>query len=88
MNNTLTKFEYDEIKKLVECALAARNKKEAEKYLAGLKHKLVVVSGPARNVLGELWASTSEASGQVSDKLKKEKFCQMDLFKLEMFIEK
>ena len=88
MKNTLTQKEYDEITEWVNYALSAPNKKSASKYLSLLKSKTLYVSGAVRNVLGELLASTSAASGQVDDKGRKESFCRMDLFKLESFVEK
>ena len=84
--NNLTQNEFDEIKSLVDDALSAPTKKEASAYLQKLKFKASTFSGTSGNILSELCGSVSAASGQVSDKARKESFCRTDLFKLESFI--
>ena len=84
----MTQSEYDEIEGLVNQALSASNKKDAQKYISILEALKRSLEGSARNVMSELCASVKNVSGRVADKEDKEYFCSMDLFKLKMFVER
>lgn len=68
MKEKLTLQEYQEIKQLVDNALYAPNKKEAQKYITQIQSYRYNLCGNADNILSELISYAESASGQVKDK--------------------
>lgn len=87
MKYRLTAAEYEKIERLVDCALSAPSKAEAKRYTQQLHYITSELSGAANNILHDLIASTDRASGQVQDKERLKYFAQMDLYKLNDFVE-
>lgn len=83
MKEKLIKEEYEEIKQLVDYALDAPNKKEAQKYINQMQSYEYSLCGNARNILGELICCVKDASGRVSDKERKSYFVRSKLYVLE-----
>ncbi len=81
-----TKFtleEFENIKKLVDAAIDAQNKKEARSYINKLNFYGYQVEGNTRYILDSLVAYVENASGRVSDKERKISFVRQELYKLE-----
>lgn len=68
MKQKLTIEEYGKIEHLVDCAIEAPNKKEAQKYINQMQSYENNLSGNARNIMGELICYVKSASGRVKDK--------------------
>lgn len=68
MKEKLSINEYEEIKQLVDCALDAPNKKEAQKYINQIQSYGYSLNGNAFNILSELISYVESASGRVRDK--------------------
>lgn len=68
MKQKLTMDEYEKIEHLVDYALGAPNKKEAQKYIDQLQSYENNLYGNARNIMGELISYVKSASGRVKDK--------------------
>lgn len=68
MKEKLTAQEYEEIKQLVDSAIYASNKKEAQRYINQMNSYRYNLCGNADNILGELIGYVQNASGRVSDK--------------------
>ena len=83
MKNYITKEEYREVEVLVNCAITARNKAEATKYIERLEFLASFYEGYTGIVFSNLVSSTKRASGQVADKNRLISFCNQDLWKLE-----
>ena len=88
MKAKLTQAEYDKIENLVNQALSAPNKAEAQKYIGVLEFLALDFEGSLSYKVSELCAGVKNASGRVSDKERKEYPCRQDLFTLRRFIEK
>lgn len=87
MRYKLTAEEYEKIERLVGCALSAINKAEAKRYIQQLHYIGSDLGGAANNILHELISSMDRASGQVQDRERLKYFAQMDLYKLNDFVE-
>ena len=89
MNRKLTQQEFEEIETLVNNALNAYTKKDAERYIRRLEFLSNTMSydvaGNIRNIFSELVCSTKRASGQIMDKERFVSFARTDLYKLEGF---
>lgn len=83
MKEKLTIEEYEKIKQLVDCALDASNKKDAQKYINQMQSYEYNLCGNARNILGELICCVKNASGRVADKERKIYFVRSKLYVLE-----
>lgn len=81
MKDKLTLEEYEEINQLVDCALDAPNKKEAQKYINELQTYRYFLEGRASNILSELIGYVQDASGRVADKE-----CRMDSAKSKLYV--
>lgn len=68
MKEKLTQQEYQEIKQLVDNAIYALNKKEAQKYITQMQSYRDNLCGNADNILSELISYAECASGRVTDK--------------------
>lgn len=68
MKEKLTIQEYKEIEQLIDCALDASNKKEAQKYIDELQSYRYFFNGRANNILSELIGYVQDASGRVTEK--------------------
>lgn len=68
MKQKLTIEEYEEIEHLVDCAIDAPNKKEAQKYINQMQSFENNLCGNAHNIMGELISYVKSASGRVKDK--------------------
>lgn len=68
MKDILTLEEFKEIEQLVDYALDAPNKKEAQKYIKELQLYRYSLDGRANNIFGELIGYVQDASGRVTDK--------------------
>ncbi len=85
MKDKLSIKEYEEIKQLVDCALTAPNKKEAQKYINELSSYGYSLYGNANIIFNELVCCVQDASGRITDKEKKKYFAESTLYKLESF---
>lgn len=83
MKEKLTAEEYEEIKQLVDCALDAPNKKDAQKYINKMQSYEYNMWGNTKNILGELICCVKDASGRVADKERKSYFVRSKLYVLE-----
>lgn len=83
MKEKLTIEEYEKIKQLVDCALDASNKKDAQKYINQMQSYEYNLCGNARNILGELICCVEDAAGRVTDKERKIYFAKRKLYVLE-----
>ena len=68
MKEKLIQQEYQTIKQLVDCAIDAPNKKEAQKYIIQMQSYENNLYGNASNIMGELISYVKSASGRVKDK--------------------
>lgn len=68
MKEKLTQQEFQKIKQLVDNAIYAPNKKEAQKYITQIQSYRYNLCGNADNILSELISYTKSASGRVTDK--------------------
>lgn len=68
MKEKLTPQEYEEIKQLVDSAIYAPNKKEAQQYINKMQSYRYNLCGNTNNILGELISYVESASGRVADK--------------------
>ena len=84
MEKKITQDIYNEIEQLVDCALDAKTKKDAEPYLKKLNylHWSEGYGGYTNILFGELIASVQRASGSISDKEKLCRFARTCLYKL------
>ena len=82
MKEKLTAEEYTAIEQLVESALYAPNKKEAQKYINQIQSYGYGLCGNASNILGELVGYVENASGRVADKERKVYFAKSKLYVL------
>ncbi len=80
-----TKEEFENIKKLVNAAIYASNKKEANIYINKLNFYGYDIIGNARSIFSVLVSWVINASGRVRDKERKISFVQQELYKLEMY---
>lgn len=85
MKTKLTIKEYKEIENLMNCALAAPNKKEAKIYIAKIRAFGFSLQGNTCNILNELAAYTETASGRVKDKFYWEDCAKTSLYKLHRY---
>lgn len=85
MRTAITQDTYDEVSRIVECALSADTKKQAEPFTKRLEFLRPSggYGGYANCVFGDLIASTKHASGKVADKERLSSFARADLYKLE-----
>ena len=81
MKEKLTTEEYTSIEQLVEYALDAPNKKEAQKYINKIQSYGYSLFGNANYILGELVCYVKDASGRVTDK----EYAKQYLAKLEKY---
>lgn len=68
MKEKLTVEEYGKIKQLVDCAIDAPNKKEAQRYINQIQSYEYDLCGNVSNIMGELISYVKSASGRVKDK--------------------
>ena len=75
---------YDELQRLVDCALAAGSKKAAEPYIKRMTflHMTGGYGGPANILISEVVSSAERASGRISDKERLCGFAKQSLYKL------
>lgn len=85
MKEKLTTEEYTAIEQLVESALDAPNKKEAQKYINKIQSYGYGLCGNASNILGELICYVKDASGRVADKERRVYFAKSKLYVLECY---
>ncbi len=85
MRTAITQDTYDEVSRIVECALSADTKKQAEPFTKHLEflRSSGGYGGYANCVFGDLIASTKRASGKVADKERLSSFARTDLYKLK-----
>lgn len=85
MRTAITQDTYDEISRIVECALSADTKKQAESFTKRLEflRSSGGYEGYANCVFSDLIASTKCASGKVADKETLSSFARTDLYKLK-----
>ena len=85
MRTAITQDTYDEVSRIVECALSADTKEQAEPFTKRLEflRSSGGYGGYVNCVLGDLIASTKHASGKVADKERLSSFARTDLYKLE-----
>lgn len=85
MKMKISQETFNEIKSLVEDALGAPNKKEAERYISRLDfmRRTGGYGGYANVVFAQFVASVKSASGRVSDKERLCGFAMQELYKLE-----
>lgn len=82
MKEKLTTEEYTAIEQLVESALYAPNKQEAQKYIKQIQSYGYDLCGNASNILSELVGYVENASGRVADKERKVYFAKSKLYVL------
>lgn len=82
MKEKLTMEEYEEVKQLVESALDAPNKKEAQKYINKIQSFEYNLCGNVNFILGELVSYVRDASGRVPDKERRIYSVKTTLYKL------
>lgn len=68
MKEKITIDEYREIERLVEFALYAPNKNEAQNYINNMQSYGYGLCGRVGNIFGELVCYVKDASGRVTDK--------------------
>lgn len=85
MKEYLSREEYEKIKELVECALNAANKNDAEIYIRKIQTCGYDLYGKANNILNELVAYAKDASGRVSDKERRTCAVNSKLYELEIY---
>ena len=90
MNFCISQATYDEVKDLVDKALAASSKAAAKKYIDRLDSiwRFGDYFGYVNSIFSDLVASVTRASGSVSDKERLCYFAEQDLYKLQGQIEK
>ena len=88
MKVKISQAEFDKIEELVNCALSANNKAEAQKYISQIRYVCMDLNGYANTVLHSLISSVERASGRVTDKERLKGFAYTDLVKLQGEIEK
>ena len=68
MKYYLTQEEMEKLEKLADCALSAHNKQDAKRYVQQMRFAINDVWGASKNMLNEMVAAVSDATGQVADK--------------------
>lgn len=82
MKEKLTAQEYEEISRLVEYALNAPSKKEAQKYIDKIQSYGYGLSGRVSYIFTELVCYVKDASGRVGDKARREYSANSKLYEL------
>lgn len=82
MKEKLTMEEYKEIKQLVDSALDAPNKKEAQKYINKIQSYGYDLCGNVNYILDELVCYIKDASGRVADKERRASYAKSKLYEL------
>lgn len=79
---------FDEVEKLVKCAVSAPSKDMAKLYLDQLKTLCSTsgLMGYTNNVFHDLVCSTDRASGRVSEKERLKGYAMQDLYKFESLL--
>ena len=85
MKTKLTSEEYEEIENLMNYALVAPNKKEAEIYIAKIRAFGFGLQGNVCNILSELVGYIEAASGRVKDNSHWEDCAKSSLYKLHSY---
>jgi len=86
MQKKLDQFEFRAIESLVNSALYAHSKKDAEPYISRLENILPFnIDSYAKLVFRELLSYTKNASGRVSDKPMKTSLAKQHLHKFQIF---
>lgn len=85
MKEYLSQEEYEKIKELVNCAVNAANKKDAENYIRKIQSYGYGLVGRAYNILNELISYVKDAFGRVSDKERRIYAVNSKLYELETY---
>ena len=85
MKENLSQEEYDKIKELVNCAVNAANKKDAENYIKKIHFEGYGLVGRANNIFNELVCYVKDASGRVTDKERRIYAVNSKLYELEIY---
>ena len=85
MKEYLLQEEYENIKELVDYALNAANKNEAEIHIRKIQSYGYGLMSRANNILNELVAYVKDASGRVSDKERRIYAVNSKLYELETY---
>ena len=88
MRNSITQKEFDQIEDLVKKAVSARTKSDAQIYVNRLNFCATDLSGTANLVMSQLRSAVKSATGMVTDKESKVYFCEMELSKLQGYIDR
>jgi hypothetical protein len=85
MKEKLTLEEYRKIEQLVDCALDAPNKKEAQKYINKIQSYKYGLCGSVSYILSELICYVKDASGRVLDKERRVYSLRSKIYELEHY---
>ena len=84
MKYYLTQEEMEKVEKLANYALSARNKQDANKYIQQMRFAINDVWDSSKNMLNEMVAAVSDATGQVSDKAQRVSIANQLIIKAKM----
>ena len=84
MKYYLTQEEMEKVEKLANYALSARNKQDANKYIQQMRFAINDVWGSSKNMLNEMVAAVSDATGQVADKAHRVSIANQLIIKAKM----
>ena len=88
MRENITQKEYDEIEELINKAVSARTKADAQMYVDRLDSLVADLYGSANLIMSQLRSAAKSATGMVANKESKVYFCEMELSKLHKYIDR
>ena len=84
MKYYLTPEEMEKLEKLADYALSAHNKQDAKRYIQQMRFVINDVWGASKNILNEMVATVSDATGQVADKAHRVSIANQLIIKAKM----
>lgn len=84
MKYYLTPEEMEKLEKLAYYALSAYNKQDAKRYVQQMRFVINDVWGASKNMLNEMVAAVSDATGQVADKTHRVSIANQLIIKAKM----
>lgn len=85
MKYYLTQEEMEKIENLAYCALSARNKQDAKRYIQQMHFAINDACGASKNILNEMIAAVDNATGMAPDKESKVSTASQLIITVQMF---
>ena len=84
MKYYLTQEEMEKLENLADYALSSHNKQDAKRYVQQMRFVINDVWGASKNMLNEMVAAVSDATGQVADKARRVSIANEWIIKAKM----